>query len=501
MNSFSALRRQAGVDPDELSQQFGVSETEIATWEAGGRAPPEHVVRALKVMVDSLAVDRAEADPQLPGKTQRSSQHVFDWMPSEPPPAKRARSGAFTDNMQLPVHRWFRYSAGFSAEWVQSLVDRPEGMFFDPFAGSGTSLLAAQSAGLPSAGAEAHPFVVRVARAKLGWRVDPAALLQRANLLARRARSCVTPVQEGAPDLLLRCFEPQALDILCALRMAFEEEPNGNPITELLWLAITAILRECSGVGTAQWQYILPNKRKAKVSDPFAAFERRILMFAHDIAARAKTTAVSPCDMRLETDDARSLGNFEDLRGRVTLIATSPPYPNNFDYADATRLEMTFWGEVRNWSDLQHSVRGALVRSCSQHSAAEKLQLDALLADEAVAPIERELRAVCEQLAEVRETKGGRKTYHTMVAAYFADLAWVWRALRPLCARGAHIHFVIGDSAPYGVHVPAERWLEQLAMTAGFSEPRFEKLRDRNLKWKNRKHRVPLQEGILRVRG
>ena len=25
------------------------------------------------------------------------------------------RSGTFVDNMKLPIHRWFRYSAGFSA--------------------------------------------------------------------------------------------------------------------------------------------------------------------------------------------------------------------------------------------------------------------------------------------------------------------------------------------------------------------------------------------------
>ncbi|MDX8414383.1 MAG: hypothetical protein R8J85_09885 [Mariprofundales bacterium] len=35
---------------------------------------------------------------------------------------KIARSGTFTDNMKLPIHRWFRYSAGFSAEWVQAEI-------------------------------------------------------------------------------------------------------------------------------------------------------------------------------------------------------------------------------------------------------------------------------------------------------------------------------------------------------------------------------------------
>ncbi len=39
------------------------------------------------------------------------------------------------------------------------------------------------------------------------------------------------------------------------------------------------------------------------------------------------------------------------------------------------------------------------------------------------------------------------------------------------------------------------------ASQAGFDFVKFEKIRDRNVKWKNRKHRVPLSEGILWVRG
>jgi hypothetical protein len=30
-------------------------------------------------------------------------------------PVRDATSSTFVDNMRLPVHRWFRYSAGFSA--------------------------------------------------------------------------------------------------------------------------------------------------------------------------------------------------------------------------------------------------------------------------------------------------------------------------------------------------------------------------------------------------
>ena len=31
-------------------------------------------------------------------------------------------SSTFIDNMCLPVHRWFMFSAGFSAQWVESVI-------------------------------------------------------------------------------------------------------------------------------------------------------------------------------------------------------------------------------------------------------------------------------------------------------------------------------------------------------------------------------------------
>lgn len=412
---------------------------------------------------------------------------------------KAGRSGTFTDNMKMPVHRWFRYSAGFSAEWVENTIQTFDGVLFDPFAGSGTSLLAAQTKQMPSIGVESHPFVSRIAQTKLNWRVDPETLRQRAADLLDRAQRIGRSDEPQAP-LLGKCFTVDALDRLDRLRLAHALEPRGDRITGLLWLAITAILRECSGVGTAQWQYILPNKSKASVSEPFTAFTRKIAMFADDIAARSHLSLDSVATHLIE-DDARSLDKVRDLNGKVTLVVTSPPYPNNYDYADATRLEMTFWREIDSWSDLHGVVRKNLVCSCSQHASAERLQLENLLESPVVAPIRDDLRLVCEELAVVRETRGGRKAYHTMVAAYFNDLARTWTALRSLCAEDAALCFVIGDSAPYGVYVPVDEWLARLAVAAGFREPRFDKIRDRNLKWKNRKHRVPLKEGNLWLRG
>lgn len=88
-----------------------------------------------------------------------------------------------------------------------------------------------------------------------------------------------------------------------------------------------------------------------------------------------------------------------------------------------------------------------------------------------------------------------------MVAAYFADMALVFNGLRNACRDGSRVCFVVGDSAPYGVYVPVERWLGDLAVANGFKSYSFHKLRDRNTKWKNRKHTVPLHEGHLWIEG
>lgn len=409
--------------------------------------------------------------------------------------AYSARSGTFADNMKLPVHRWYRYSAGFSAEWVEQLIRQlTPSSVLDPFAGSGTTLLAAEAAGVRAFGYENHPFVAKIALAKSCWHQSTGNLFDSAKELLTAASKNQSPDMRVVPELLRKCYTPEVLQQLYALRDAYHSRAShfDPEISKLLWLALTAILRSCSFVGTAQWQYVLPNKRKSKSSAPFPAFEQKISDMLEDMHFLQKTNCLSEAKVLLH--DARLIPEGIP-RNSIDLVITSPPYPNNYDYADATRLEMTFWGEIRGWCDLQDVVRQFLIRSCSQHATAEKLQLENLLADPSVESIRQELSNVCSELAEVRKTKGGKKAYHTMIAAYFCDLAKVFQALRPVCKTGGTVCLVIGDSAPYGVHVPVDVWLGKLALAAGFKSCSFEKIRDRNIKWKNRKHDVPLCEG------
>ena len=411
-----------------------------------------------------------------------------------PDPLAGLQTTTFANNMALPVHRWFRYSAGFSAEWAQSLiVEAGARHVLDPFAGSGTTVLAAESAGVEGIGVDVHPFVSRVATAKLGWRADDDVLWDRALAVLDGARSQVD-VTPAASPLLQKCFTSRALADLTRLRDTIQRLACGDEYDELLWLALVSIIRICSPVGTAQWQYVLPGKTKARVAEPFTAFAGRIGMFAHDMRTRAAEPN-GPKGKFFE-EDAKSLVSVPD--GWADLIVTSPPYANNFDYADATRLEMSFLGEISSWGDLR-PLRQKLMKSCSQQMGG--WEPDEALESPLLDPIRDELLGVCGELGAVRKLRAGNKAYHSMVLGYFFDSAQIWQTLRRASAPGVKVCYVVGDSAPYGVHVPVERWLGDLAVSAGFTSWTFEKVRERNIKWENRKHRHPLHEGRLWIEG
>jgi hypothetical protein len=444
--------------------------------------------------------------PRIPKATTRVAHMTRPVQASLFPPESsdvRARENAsnFSDNLRIAVHRWFRYSAGFSADWVRATIrQRSEAgscrLVLDPFAGSGTVLLEAEKCGVPGIGIESHPFVARVANAKLQWRLDPDEFNRRATALLRDAQTrCAAALDY--PPLIHKCFPTDVLHNLDGLKQAWLAQQDFSGYSELLWLAIAAILRECSPVGTAQWQYVLPRKSKARVTQPFVAFERKSRLMADDMRERQKGP-LGP-KAHLFVNDARATTPIPD--GSVDLVVTSPPYANNFDYGDATRLEMSFFGEITGWGDLHAVVRQHLIRSCSQHAARHRSEVEDVLASPGLAPIRSEVTSKVTELSEVKLTKGGRKDYDVMIALYFHDLALIWHNLRVMCADGAQVCFVIGDSAPYGVHIPVDRWLGELAVGSGFKSYHFDKTRDRNTKWKNRKHSVPLHEGFLWVEG
>lgn len=407
------------------------------------------------------------------------------------------KTSTFQDNMKLPIHRWYRYTAGFSASWVAEVVEREKMKgrthVLDPFAGSGTVPVECLFHGVDSYGVESNPYVYNIATAKMLWyEIGKTELIEACNKVLADARAMVIE-RTKYPELIMKCFPMETLTKLESLKVACSAVENEN-IRNFVWFVITSILRSTSPVGTAQWQYIQPNKSKSKVIDPYVAFSQKVSEITKDIDWGERHTEHGSTSIIVK-EDAREINSIPS--GWADLVITSPPYANNYDYADAMRLEMSFWDDISGWQDLQSKVSTKLVRACTQHVSRLNGEVDEMLGSHWLEPIRDEIRQKYEDLKKERESHGGKKNYHLMIVAYFYDLSKVFHSLNRVTADNCRMCFVVGDSAPYGIYIPVEEWLGKLAIAAGFKDYEFEKLRDRNTKWKNRKHRVPLKEGRL----
>lgn len=406
-------------------------------------------------------------------------------------------STTFQDNMKLPLHRWYRYTAGFSGAWVGSVLEQGKSNgrrhVIDPFAGSGTVMVESMLHSVDSYGVESNPYVYKIASAKLQWNdFDLDFLMHECKEVLRRAQQ-KTIDRTDYPELIAKCFPLDTIHKLDALKLACYEIED-EKLRNFVWFVITSILRSTSPVGTAQWQYIQPKKSKANVLDPFTAYQRKAAEIFDDIQ-RLRNVFGKNSRSEILQEDARQIKSIPNEW--ADMVITSPPYANNYDYADAMRLEMLFWNDINGWKDLQNKVSVNLVRACTQHVSTLKNTVGEYLASPLLSPICDEIVEKYELLKNERENHGGKKNYHMMIAAYFYDMAQVFFSLNRITAPNCQMCFVIGDSAPYGIYIPVDEWLGKLAQAAGFNDYSFEKLRDRNTKWKNRKHRIPLKEGRL----
>jgi hypothetical protein len=408
--------------------------------------------------------------------------------------------GTFKDSLRAPVHRWFNYPAGFSNTFVYELLDEfaigpKSGPIVDPFAGAATTLLASREKGFSSLGVEAHPLIHQIGLAKLDWELAECSDVRGTIRDALELLDAQPRQDQDYPELVKRCFPSDVLADLTRARVATQLAAAGDKrLWRFLIVGLLAVLRQVATVGTATWQYVLPSRSRRGGPPVREALGRQWAMMASDLEWALARCAKPLAQAHLMAADARTT----TLLGTdAAACVTSPPYLNNYDYADSTRLELYFLGQAATWRDITQNVRTRLVRSATTQISRRTYGDGIALADELPAGMRGELRERIAAMSEQRASHGGKKDYDVVCAEYFNDMLPVLRHLAQALQPGAPALWIVGDSAPYGVHVPTERFLGELAISVGFSSYAAHELRRRNIKWRNRKHRVPLSESLL----
>jgi hypothetical protein len=109
------------------------------------------------------------------------------------------------------------------------------------------------------------------------------------------------------------------------------------------------------------------------------------------------------------------------------------------------------------------------------------------------------LKKSVSQLGEIRLTRGGKKSYDHLVSGYFNDMFQIISEVYRILKNDTKAVFVLGDSAPYGVHIPTDDLIGKIGLGVGFSDYRIDILRERGGKWKDnpQRHNVLLRESIV----
>jgi len=414
--------------------------------------------------------------------------------------------GSAKDNFKSPIHNWYKFTAGFSHRFVEEIIlmenlkGKKDSQIFDPFAGCGTTLVSSQKVGIPAVGNEGQEFMYDVIRAKLNWKLDKTEFENYLQFIKEEMIECIADFDnENTPHVLLKSLYTK--DTLAKLYLIKKAILSISAWKYKLFfkLALSQTLHKVS-IHPIAVPYISRNKTLSHTNKPWGFFEtisRQMFADTIDYFDKKKTSKIHLQDSRNPN------GKIED--GECNLCITSPPYLNNLDYGEVSKVHTHFFQITDNWNDITKNVRHKLVTGATTHYCesdfliAEFNKSEFYLTNSIIA---EELKATTKKIKAVAKERSGKKSFDILTLLYFRDMFEVLKEIRRVVSRKNNAYLILGDSAPYGVLVPTTEILGRISQNVGFNSYNIQKIRTRGTKWKSLKHRhsLELSENVLVIK-
>jgi hypothetical protein len=363
---------------------------------------------------------------------------------------------SYVGNKKIPFLRIYKYKEAFSFKLVKEFLKRfgaaPNDYVFDPFSGLGTTMFTSLLSGVPSIGVDNLPVAHFVSRTM------PLFLKLGKNELKELWKSLIPDIRNRKPaeiasdvSIMKKAFDEKTLLFLRKLKSIIEDQCP--PHRDILLLLLFSILEECSFTSKdGQFLRIDQNKR---ISDPIDAMKRKIAEVEEDIR-RVKIIfpdfsikdAVMPDVYRGDTRDLSKI----QFRERPTIIITSPPYANRYDYTRTYSLELCFHF-VKTFEELKE-IRFNILRSHIESKIYEG---------------ETPPHPVIEEVLEALSTKAlNNPRIPVMLTTYFVDMQKVIKNWFSILAPGAQVAMVVDNVRFEGEMIPVDLVLSEIAEEEGF---------------------------------
>ena len=357
-------------------------------------------------------------------------------------------------------HGIHEYRGKFFPQLVRALINisgAPQrGIVADPMCGSGTTLVEAVLAGRLGIGLDLNPFSSLLAETKCSLlRADPDELMEAFRSVRDKlqkpakstGRSHDLPYFSKLPptdqDYLIRWISPDALAELDRIASLVESTPSTSA-KALMKIALSNIIRPVS------WQKTEDLRVRREMRDGRSPIEA----FLSDLENSVKSiTALLLQLTRAELGlhevscgsalDATSV--WEEYKGEIDTIITSPPYATALPYLDTDRLSLSYLGllERPKQRALDASMIGNREVTTRQHRelwARFKAQSHQL---------PNSVSALIEDIHQRNSTSNvgfRRKNLAALLAKYFFDMRAVLSEIRDLLRPGSTAYVVVGTN-------------------------------------------------------
>ncbi len=317
----------------------------------------------------------------MAGQTQEALYSNIDmelsWSEAELPQAERTKH----------VHGMHPYLGKYVPQLVEVFLKRcfrPGQRIYDPFVGSGTTLVEANVFGADAVGCDISAFNCLLSRVKTTSYSLGALELGLRAALAEARHAGPAPTDE-ASDWLQRWYAPRALgELLRYYEVASErlDHPGSDVAKIILSRAARSARRtthfdlDFPRAPTLAPYYCHKHKRTCR---PVAEAEKFLSRYTLDTVRRIRAFSEvrTGRDVEVIHDDSRTV----QLAGRADGIITSPPYPGLIDYHEQHRYSY----ELLRLRDRQQEEIGAAAQGSSSRSLAAYVEdMTAVFANAAV---------------------------------------------------------------------------------------------------------------------
>ncbi|MBM4135824.1 MAG: site-specific DNA-methyltransferase [Nitrospira sp.] len=383
----------------------------------------------------------------------------------------------FTSNFGEHVHRWAPYIQGFSATFVQSILDQykkdyESPVILDPFAGCGTVLTQSKLNGYKSIGTELNPLLQFIADAKVNsWDVNPELLMQVFSSIPRNLR-------KAAPNFLKseNQFNKEVLRNLEFLKGGIDSIPAKTlkqiKIKNLILLAFSSILIDCSNLKRTPCLGYWKGKKVAE-NAPWILMEQKIKDICGDLAILQRDFKDALC-----IESSVILANAMEYKHEhfFDLIITSPPYMNGLDYVMNYKIEMGWLGFTNESRDAK-KIKDSLV-VCDNVSKG----LIKIFTQTTSKYTNNWIEEMKTSIAENIKRRGSyrRSDMPSIVHKYFDDMYKVMKIVTKSLKQKGRFILVVGDSLIADVYVPTDLILAKIGEELGLSIEKVEKARNRH---------------------